>query len=238
PGRSAIEWAERICPVASDVKISWNGDTTETQEAIMVGSDFERHLRNLEDFISVRDEVAERGHSCRVTLQLTFMERNLGEILGIIELAAEVGANRVKGHHLWVNSPEMENQSLRRNAESIDRWNKMLPRLLESVERYPLRSGGRVLLDNFFPLTPGLDEMVKGSICPFLGKEAWINHEGRFDPCCAPDDLRKTLGYFGNVTKELLRQIWLNPAYQDLCGNYSRMEVCSTCNMRRPPGRC
>lgn len=238
PRRSVTEWAERICPVASDVKISWNGATPETQEAIMVGSDFERHLGDLEDFISVRDEVAESGHFCRVTLQLTFMERNLEEIPGIIELATRVGANRVKGHHVWVNFPEMESQSLRRSAESVERWNEMLPRFFEAAERHPMPSGERVLLDNFFSLTPGLDEMTKGSVCPFLGKEAWINHEGGFDPCCAPDDLRKTLGYFGNVTEGPLRQIWLNPAYQDLCRNYSRMGVCSTCNMRRPPGRC
>jgi hypothetical protein len=31
------------------------------------------------------------------------------------------------------------------------------------------------------------------SVCPFLGKEAWVNHSGRFDPCCSPDQQRLSL---------------------------------------------
>jgi hypothetical protein len=38
PGRGARAWAERIAPVTSDVKISWNGATKETHEAIMLGA--------------------------------------------------------------------------------------------------------------------------------------------------------------------------------------------------------
>jgi molybdenum cofactor biosynthesis enzyme MoaA len=33
PRHGATGWAERIAPVTSDVKISWNGATKETQEA-------------------------------------------------------------------------------------------------------------------------------------------------------------------------------------------------------------
>ncbi len=238
PRKSASEWAERICPIASDVKISWNGATPETQEEIMIGSDFEVHLNKIRDFISIRDEVAESGHFCRVTLQLTFMERNLEEIPGIIRLAAELGVNRVKGHHLWVNFPEMENQSLRRSTQSINRWNARLPEIFKAAEQHRLPNGRTAILDNFFPLTPGLNEMVKGSVCPFLGKEAWINQEGRFDPCCAPDELRKTLGYFGNVTETPFRRLWMSTKYRNLRKYYAQIVVCSSCNMRRPPGRC
>lgn len=238
PRRSAAEWAERICPIGSDVKISWNGAAPQTQEEIMVGSNYETHLRKIREFISVRDQVAESGHYCSVTLQMTFMEKNLREIPGIVKLAVELGVDRVKGHHLWVNFPEMVSQSLRRNPESVRRWNAMLPKILDTGRHHRLPSGKQIVLDNFFGLTTGLDEMVEGSVCPFLGKEAWINHAGRFDPCCAPDDLRKTLGHFANVTETPFRNLWTSAEYRRLCESYQEKEVCRSCNMRRPPGGC
>src|SRR5512137_1898365 len=40
PGRGARAWGERLAPVAGDVKVSWNGATAATAEAIMAGLDF------------------------------------------------------------------------------------------------------------------------------------------------------------------------------------------------------
>jgi hypothetical protein len=75
------------------------------------------------------------------------------------------------------------------------------------------------------------------AVCPFLGKEAWVNHEGRFDPCCAPDEQRKALGSFGNLTVpgQSLSEIWGSEAYQKLCATYLTKPLCHGCNMRQPP---
>jgi pyruvate-formate lyase-activating enzyme len=86
-GRSAS------CPVTSDVKISWNGATAETHEAIMVGTRWEEVLANARTFIAVRDaHAAAGGNRCRVTFQLTFLESNVGELADIVRLAR--GARR------------------------------------------------------------------------------------------------------------------------------------------------
>ena len=109
PRLGARGWAERIAPLASDVKISWNGATKATQEAIMVGTRWAKVLANVRDFIAVRDaHAAGGGHRCRVTFQLTFMEANVAEIAGIVRLAAELGVDRVKGHHLWTHFEAIE----------------------------------------------------------------------------------------------------------------------------------
>ena len=55
PKKGPTAWAERIVPVATDVKISWNGASKGTQEAIMVGTRWEKVLGNVREFISVRD---------------------------------------------------------------------------------------------------------------------------------------------------------------------------------------
>lgn len=41
------EWANLIVPVTKDVKISWNGIMTQTQEKIMKGSNLVKQKENL-----------------------------------------------------------------------------------------------------------------------------------------------------------------------------------------------
>ncbi len=236
PGRGAKAWAERIVPIASDVKISWNGARKETQESIMLGTRWERVLENVRGFIRVRDaHAAAGGNRCRVTFQLTFLETNLGELAAIVKLAAELGVDRVKGHHLWAHFDEIKPLSMRRSPEAILKWNEAVQAAYEVAERYRRPDGKKVLLENIFPLEPGADvDIAPGAVCPFLGKEAWVSALGRFDPCCAPDALRRTLGEFGNVQEQSLYEIWQSPAYRELQDTYREHPLCQGCNMRRP----
>ncbi len=236
PGRGARSWAERIVPVGSDVKVSWNGATKETQERVMLGSNWERVVDNVRTFVQVRDEhAAAGGNRCRVTFQVTFMEVNVAELPAVVELAAALGVDRVKGHHLWVHGPEMMGQSLRRSPEAIARWNEAVEAARQVVERRPLPNGNRVALENVFPLGGyGETDIAPGGECPFLGQEAWVAADGRFNPCCAPDVLRRKLGDFGNLGELSLRSIWEGSAYGHLRINYMENDLCRGCNMRKP----
>jgi glycosyltransferase involved in cell wall biosynthesis/MoaA/NifB/PqqE/SkfB family radical SAM enzyme len=236
PRIGARAWAERLVPVASDIKVSINGATKATQESIMLGSRWEELLDNTRTLIRVRDDhEAEAGHRCRVTFQLTFQEANLKEIPDLIRLAIKLGVDRVKGHHLWSHFKEIEDQSLRRSSEAIRRWNKAVKSAREVAATYPLESGKRILLENIFPLSEAsVEDIAPGGACPFLRHEAWVSAEGRFSPCCAPDEQRKALGNFGNLKDRSLRDIWTGEAYQDLASSYQDQPLCRACNMRRP----
>jgi MoaA/NifB/PqqE/SkfB family radical SAM enzyme len=236
PGRGTQAWADRIVPVASDVKISWNGAKKETQEAVMLGTRWERVLENVRTFIRVRDaHAATGGNRCRVTFQLTFLETNVGELAAIVKLAAELGIDRVKGHHLWAHFDEIKPLSMRRSPEAILKWNEAVQAAYEAAERYRLPNGKKVLLENIFFLKQGAEtDIAPGAVCPFLGKEAWVSAQGRFDPCCAPDALRRTLGEFGNVQEQSLDEIWQSSAYRELLDTYLEHPLCQGCNMRRP----
>lgn len=124
PKHGARAWASRIVPVSSDVKISWNGANKETYESIMLRGIWHDALQNLREFIAVRNEISDAGgNHCRITLQVTFMESNVEELVDIVRLGIKLGVDRIKGHHLWAHFPEIETLSMRRNTDSIRRWN-------------------------------------------------------------------------------------------------------------------
>lgn len=236
PRLGAEAWARRIVPVTSDVKISWNGATKATQEAIMLGSTWEKVLGNVQAFIAVRDEHARGGgNRCRVTFQLTFLEANVDELADIVRLAIDLGVDRVKGHHLWAHFAEIEGQSMRRSPETIRRWNEAVLAAREAVAERPLASGKHILLENIFLLDAhATGDLAPGGPCPFLGQEAWVSALGRFDPCCAPDAQRRTLGDFGSLHEHGLMGIWNGEAYRRLVTTYRNRTLCLGCNMRKP----
>lgn len=238
PRKGAKEWAELLVPVCSDVKISVNGATPDTQAKIMVGSKLERVHANVLKFIQVRDRHVSRGADrCTVTFQVTFLEENVRELPALIRQAAAMGVDRVKGHHLWAHFVQIESLSMRRSRESIEIWNDIVAECEQVAERNLLPNGNRVRLENIHRLDPSSPEdLAKGGTCPFLGEEAWISTEGRFNPCCAPDAQRRTLGDFGTVTDQPLMRIWQGAPYLELQRTYRDHELCRSCNMRRPLG--
>jgi glycosyltransferase involved in cell wall biosynthesis/wyosine [tRNA(Phe)-imidazoG37] synthetase (radical SAM superfamily) len=236
PGRGARAWAERIVPVCSDTKISWNGATAATHEQIMVGTRWDRVLENVRTFIDVRDaHAAGGGNRCRVTFQLTFLQSNVHELPQIVRLAAQLGVDRVKGHHLWAHFSAIQGLSMRRSPAAIVEWNRAVAFAREAADAHRLPDGSKVLLENIFELNAEApDDLAPTGACPFLGQEAWVSATGRFDPCCAPDAQRRTLGAFGDLHQTPLLDVWNGDAYRTLTETYRNRALCRSCNMRKP----
>lgn len=236
PRLGARAWAERIVPVTSDVKISWNGATKATHEAIMQGIRWEDAIRNVRNFVEVRDShAAQGGNCCRVTFQLTFLEANVHELADMVRLAISLGVDRVKGHHLWTHFDAVRDQSMRRSPAAIHRWNKAVTEARAAAAECLLPNGRHILLENIFPLAEdATEDLAPGGLCPFLGQEAWVSALGRFDPCCAPDARRRTLGEFGNLHDQGLMEIWNGETYRQLKATYRNRPLCLGCNMRKP----
>lgn len=238
PRLGATKWAEKLVPITSDVKISWNGATAATHERIMVGTNWTKVVRNLEQFIAVRDAHAATGQNrCRVTLQLTFLKSNVAELADIVRFAVSKGVDRVKGHHLWAHFDAIKDESMRRSPQSILEWNEAVAAADAVARDNPLPNGERVLLENIFALDPlSPHDLAPGGQCPFLGQEAWVSAEGRFNPCCAPDAERRSLGEFGDLASSGLLEIWNGNTYRELTETYRNRALCRGCNMRKPVG--
>lgn len=236
PKKPVYDWAKIIVPVTSDVKISWNGATKKTAEAVMEKLDFDQAVENVKKFIAVRNDVYNQtNYYCRVTFQLTFMQDNMHELPEIIKLAAELGIDRVKGHHLWTHFEEIKAQSFKESAISIARWNEIVNQARAVTKNAHLKNGKEVLLENIEPLEEDLLETVPEHFeCPFLGKELWISATGKISPCCAPDNLRRALGDFGNIKEICLEEAVSSNEYLQLVKDYKTRPLCKTCNMRKP----
>jgi MoaA/NifB/PqqE/SkfB family radical SAM enzyme len=234
--KSIEEWSRLIVPITSDIKISWNGATKETSEKIMQGSDYDTNLQNVKTLIKYRDEYFEKtGYYCRITFQLTFMQNNMHELVDIIKLASKLGIDRIKGHHLWTHFEEIENLSFKYSKNSIERWNKIVAKALETQEEYGKTNSDKIIFDNIYPLQfQEKTEIPESYECPFLKKELWISATGKISPCCAPDELRNTLGDFGTYPQTNIKEVIESEMYTDLCNNYKKIPLCRTCNMRQP----
>lgn len=236
PKKSVREWAQIIVPNSTDVKISWNGAKSETAESIMAGLDFNEALDNLKQFISERDRIFRTtGAYCSVTLQLTFMENNVHELADMVRLAALMNVDRVKGHHLWAHFKEIQDLDMKRSEGSRKRWNTAVFEAKKVAREHKRPNGQYVRLENIELLTPFEDGKVPEEYdCPFLGKELWVSATGKISPCCAPDELRRQLGDFGNVRDVELESVLETPQYKKLLSDYKTRELCASCNMRRP----
>ena len=235
PGRGAAAWAEILVPVASDVKISWNGVTGLTAAGVMGGIDLERAVRDLRAFLRVRDaRRAAGGRACRVSFQVTAQEANVAELPGVVRLAAALGVERVKVNQLQVHFPELAPQDLRRDAGSLARWNEAVWAMRAAASGCPLPSGEAVLLENLEPWAEG-GEPDFGP-CPFLDHEAWVTAQGRFAPCPAPAGQDGALGDFGSLSDRSLGAIWAGAEYRALVQGYDARATCRRCPLRRTGG--
>jgi MoaA/NifB/PqqE/SkfB family radical SAM enzyme len=226
-------WANRIVPIGSDVKISWNGASEATQSKIMLGAQLSQHIENAKRFIAVRDRLAET-HYCSMTMQLTFLRSNLDEIPQMLDLAIELGFDRIKGHQLWAHFAEIADENLRNDIVFAQRWNQVVKYCRERVESHNKTALRLFKLDNFSELhIDNLDDIAPNGHCPFLGKEIWIDPSGRFNVCCAPDQERKSLGMFGSVAESSLLELAQSERYIELMETYQDHPLCKQCTMRR-----
>ncbi|MFZ4454661.1 MAG: glycosyltransferase [Bacteroidales bacterium] len=229
-------WAEIIIPNTTDIKISWNGATAKTSESIMNGQNFDKTIEKVKALIAYRDQHYQTsGYYCRITFQLTFLRSNMQELADIVKLAAQLGVDRVKGHHLWAHFEEIKHLSMKSTVGRIKEWNTYVEEARDAQNSHRRSNGEKVILENIIPLN--LEEQIEvpeSYNCPFLTKELWVSATGNVSPCCAPDNLRKSLGDFGNINKRTISEIIHSEEYRYLVRNYKKIPLCKTCNMRKP----
>ncbi len=224
PNIGVEQWAEKLLPVLSDIKISINSIDEKVNESIMVSDDTKKKLEDIKTFVKLRNKLYP---NVSITLQVTFLKSNLNDLEDIIKFAIENNINRVKGHQLWITYDEIEDESLQNSAKKIDKWNNFI----SGIAKYR----GKVKLVNFEKLKPQNNTNIIpfNYNCPFLGEELWIDYNGDFNICCAPSDKRKTLGSWGNIKNTEIIDMFNSIEYKNLIDNYKSENICKICSLRK-----
>jgi MoaA/NifB/PqqE/SkfB family radical SAM enzyme len=236
PGLGAAGWARLLCPVGADVKVSWNGASPEVDRAIGGGRDAAAARAALVEFARARDEAAARaGRRCTLSLQVTAQEGNVEELPELVRLAARSGVDRVKVNQLQVHHPSQAAASLRATPGGVRRWNAAVA-ACKAAAREALRPDGTpVALQNVAPW-PEDGRPPPAGDCPFAGREAWVEVDGRWLPCPAPAAREGRLGDLGSAWTTPLPEAWGAPAWRAVAGGWRDHPACRDCAFRRPGG--
>jgi hypothetical protein len=235
PGRGAEAWARILCPVSSDVKISWGAATAWLDSELIGGRSPARALEDLRTFVRIRDEIAAAGgNRCGVSFQVAARIENVGELPGLVRLAAAEGLDRVKVNHLQLHFPSLRASSLRGSPAAIRRWNEAVDAARHVADTTPRRGGGHLALSGLVRL-PETGEVPRGA-CPFAGQEAWVEVDGSYLPCPSPAARAGELGHLGSLGESSLAVAWSAPAWRAVGDGWAALGPCHDCAFRAPGG--
>lgn len=164
-----VEW---IAPIARDIKISFDGATAATFERWRRGARFDRVCANVRALVERLREV--RVRRPLVALQMTLMRDNVNELPKLIELAAELGVDRVKAYHLFSFDTQLDDQSLMGQLERYER--DVLPRALERGVEFG------VDLQLAEP-SKGDSKHLEARVCHLPWHESWVDLDGSVLVC-------------------------------------------------------
>ena len=215
-------WTDKLLDSVSDIKFSINGITPKINEEIMCGINTNKQKENIIYYIKRKQEKASK---CTVTLQCTFMKTNIRELEKIIKWGIEHKVDRIKGHHLWKTSDNL-NYEMLRTKENAKIWNEVCDKCHKIAD-------GKIKIENFTPITNNIPNINSDdTFCQFLGKELWIEYDGSYQICCCPSKIRTEFGDFGNANKTTPISMWNSEQYINFIKNWGNNEICKKCNMR------
>jgi len=237
PGRGPRSWGERLYPLASDVKVSWNGACAATAEALMPGLDFAAAVAGVAEVAAARDAAAARtGVRGRLSFQVTAQAGNVDELPAIARLAAALGVDRVKVNQLQPRQPFLLPRALTRSRAGLERWNAAAAALRAEGSTLRTSAGAPLELQGAGDLA--LDPAAPAPLgpCPFVGREAWVLPDGRLAPCPHPAAWRGELVDLGRVGATPLLALWRGAALAGFTAGHERHPICAACPFRRPGG--
>lgn len=169
------------------ISFSMDGATKETFESIRVGAKYEKVVSSIKDLANKRTN----NKKPFIDLNITLQEKNRKELSSVVDLASEIGADRVSARIL---NPDFAHHSLNALDESSE--------IIERTINY-----AKVKNVEFRYADDDSDPCIYPWIWPYI---TW---NGYVVPCCYKSDPRKF--NFGNVLEDSFENIWNGEKYQN-----------------------
>ncbi len=220
------ETSVRLMPHLAKIKVSCDGASKATFEAIRRGAKFETVMDNVRRFNAVREQL-DLEEQPVLAFQVTLMRKNIEELPQIVELASELGVDLIIGLHVYVFDKAFENQSLlhhRELADAVIGAAEERAHDLGVATHFPAPFGGEGDGSD-----AGRAPGERPRLCKFLWRELWVSHTGDVTPCCVPD--RPVMG---SIRESSLAEIWNNELYREMrrrLGSEEPFECCRNCSL-------
>ncbi len=213
------EHLDRIVPIARDIKVSFDGATAATFEALRRGARFARVCRNVSRLAHRLAEVRVRRPV--LALQMTLMRSNYRELPALVALAAELGATRVKAYHLFSFGRDMDRESLVLHQE-------LWPEVLAQAEAEGQARGIDLQLAEPAQIVPSTRDL-RPAVCHLPWHEAWIDVDGAVLPCHSHGGQSA-----GTIQEQPFEPIWNGPLYRSIRAGFQHGRPgwrCGGCGM-------
>ena len=208
-------WARKLVSYKwARLAVSLNATKASTHRTLSGSDQFEHIIGNLRKVIELRR--AEDGNSPHISLSFVAMARNIEELPGFVELAADLGADAVVIQNLIILRKEHEQYSLTHRQD-------VARRMYRTAKTKALERG--IGFSAFSLASYLLDESEHGgpSFCRDPWESFWVKASGDVCMCCYSNTI------MGNLERQSLERIWNGEHYQ-----YYRRYV----NSNRLPESC
>lgn len=190
-----------LMPYISDLKVSFDAATKSTYETLRSGARFEKVIEGIRLFDSLRNNYRYTKPPT-LTIQYTLMRSNIEELPAAVELAADLGADRIAASHIYVFFRSQRDESLFFHQELSD---SLLKEAYDVARCLGIRA--------FFPRpyhgsAETMAQLFRSGTCSYLYKETWISTNGDVHPCFMPDS-----PVVGNLIEQPFKEIWNGPIY-------------------------
>jgi radical SAM protein with 4Fe4S-binding SPASM domain len=219
--------------------VSLDGATAATYEDVRHGTDFaphpgqfERVVRNLRTLVEVREH-AEAGGP-RIQLVFVAMRRNVRELVGLVELGADIGIDEVwvqnLSHSFSDTDPAGAYREIREYAASEALFGAEDEEAMASIFT---RARERADALGVTLRLPRLHvEPTRSPGCSWPWESAYVTHRGQVQPCCmVMGSDRVTLG---DLNERPFGEIWNDDAYSEFRERLlseEPPEVCAGCSL-------
>jgi radical SAM protein with 4Fe4S-binding SPASM domain len=229
--------AEELIEAGLDwLHVSLDGATAATHEAIRDGADFARIVENVRALAaSVRRAGGARP---RISLVFVAMRRNVGELPGLVRLAADCGVPRVRAQnlsHSFEDAADAESYApIRDYTEQEALWegDPAAEAAFARAGEEARRLGVDLRLPRMAVAPPPRAPGEPG--CDWPWRSAYVTHRGQVQPCCMVMGADRIS--LGDATRDPLPEIWDGPAYRafrEALTSDRPPDVCRGCSMYR-----